>query len=145
MEQDGLDLISMELAVLIRGVTYISTKQKLGNLDRSGFLLLHQISTHGSVGVKTLANEFHLDISTVSRQASALEKKGYLTRKPDPYDGRAYTLHITELGAKEFNLYKNNRLNAIREVLEEWSEEERVAFGKYLRKFNQSLISKDYP
>lgn len=145
MEQDGLDLISLELAVLIRGVTYISTKQKLGNLDRSGFLLLHQISSHESVGVKTLANEFHLDISTVSRQASVLEKKGYLVRKPDPFDGRAYTLHITDQGVKEFNLYRNNRLNAIREVLGDWPEDERQEFATLLKKFNCSLISKNYP
>lgn len=145
MEQDGLELISLELAVLIRSITYVSNKQKFGNIDRSGFLLLHQLTSHGSVGVKQLANEFHLDISTVSRQASALENKGFIVRKPDPSDGRAYTLHITEQGVKEFNLYRNNRLKAINEVLSDWPEEERQVLARLLKKFNCSLISKNYP
>jgi DNA-binding MarR family transcriptional regulator len=138
MGKEWLETISYELAVLIRHATSIASNKKFGNLDRAAYLLLHQISTHGSAGVKTLANDFDLDISTVSRQAGSLEKKGYLSRKPDPTDGRAYTLHMTELGTKELSLYKQERLQKMSELFNHWTEEERESFGKLLIKFNRN-------
>jgi DNA-binding MarR family transcriptional regulator len=139
MEEHSLEIIELQLAILIRRTTSITTYKKVGNLDRSAYLLLHQIVSHGSAGVKTLADEFHLDISTVSRQAAALEKKGYVYRVPDPLDGRAYSLQISELGSKELNEYKQARLAKIEDLLKNWPEEERELFGKLLKKFNNSF------
>jgi DNA-binding MarR family transcriptional regulator len=138
MQEPSLETIELEMAILSRRITSISGK-KIGKLDRSAYLLLHQISSHGSAGVKTLADEFHLDISTVSRQAAALEKKGYVYRIPDPLDGRSYSLKITDLGTKEMLECKRARLARIAKLLENWSEEERKAFGQLLRKFNRTF------
>jgi DNA-binding MarR family transcriptional regulator len=140
MNDHSLETIELELAILIRRVTSITTDKKFGNLDRSAYLLLHQISAHGSAGVKALADEFHLDISTVSRQTAALEQKGYVRRIPDPVDGRACSLQITELGTKELLACKKARLARITKLLENWSDEERKLFGQLLTKFNRTFI-----
>jgi DNA-binding MarR family transcriptional regulator len=139
MDEQSLETIDLELAVLLRRVT--STNRKFGNLDRSAYLLLHQITSHGPAGVKALADKFLLDISTVSRQVAALEQKGYVYRIPDPIDGRAYSLQITELGTKEFNENQNLRFTIIGDNLKEWSDEERNLFGQLLRKYNQSSLT----
>jgi DNA-binding MarR family transcriptional regulator len=78
-----------------------------------------------------------LDISTVSRQAAALEKKGFVYRIPDPVDRRAYSLQITDLGRKELHEYKQARLVIIAELLKNWSDEECRLFGQLLSKFNR--------
>lgn len=140
MDEQSLEMIELELAILIRRTTSIATNKKIGNLDRSAYLLLHQIASRGSAGVKALAGEFQLDISTVSRQAAALEQKGYLYRIPDPLDGRAYSLQITELGTKELTEYKQARMERISELIKGWSDEERKSFGQLLKKFNQSFM-----
>ena len=121
----SLEVIELELAVLIRRITSYSTHKKIGKLDRSAYLILHQIAVGGAAGVKTLAGEFQLDISTVSRQAAALEHKGYLYKTPDPTDGRAYTFQITELGIKELNEDKQARMKRAKEVTKNWTDEER--------------------
>jgi len=139
MDNCFIETIELQLAILVRRSTSISTKRKHANLDRSAYLLLHQIASHGSSGVKTLADEFQLDISTVSRQAAALEQKGYVLKIPDPLDGRAYRFQITELGAKELNEYRQIRLKKIAELLQDWSEEEQKTFGELLRKFNRTF------
>lgn len=100
MKEQSLETIEFELAVLVRHITSIASNKKNWTLDRSAYLLLHQIFAHGSAGVKALADEFRLDISTVSRQAAALEQKGYVCRIPDPLDGRAFSFQITDLGKK---------------------------------------------
>ncbi|MDQ0199771.1 MarR family winged helix-turn-helix transcriptional regulator [Neobacillus ginsengisoli] len=119
----------------------MSTK-KLGNLDRSAYLLLHQITSHGPTGVKALADALQLDISTVSRQVGSLEQKGYVFRIPDPLDGRAYSLQITELGTKEFNEYQQIRFEKIADILKGWSDEERQLFGQLLKKYNRSFLER---
>ncbi|WJH33796.1 MarR family transcriptional regulator [Paenibacillus sp. CC-CFT747] len=59
-------------------------------MDRSSYTLLTQLSQKGGpAGVKALADEFRLDVSTVSRQTTLLEAKGYVKRVPDPEDGRS--------------------------------------------------------
>lgn len=139
MHEHYLEMIELELAILIRRTTSISSNKKLGNLDRSAYLILRRINEKGAVGVKVLADEFKLDISTISRQAAALEHKDYLYRIPDPLDGRAYSLQLTELGVKELFDYQQARLKRIAELLEDWSNEERELFGVLLEKFNRSF------
>jgi DNA-binding MarR family transcriptional regulator len=139
MDVHALEMIELELAILIRRTTSISNNKKFGNLDRSAYLILRRIKEKGAAGVKVLAEEFKLDISTVSRQAAALEHKDYLYRIPDPLDGRAYSLQLTEQGTKELSDYKQERLKRITELLEDWSDEERKLFGVLLEKFNRSF------
>lgn len=107
MDEQSLEELEVELSILIRRVTHTSSHKKTGSLDRSAYLLLHEIVTSGPAGVKALATEFQLDVSTVSRQAAALEQKGFLLRIPDETDGRAYTLQITETGLEEFQKEKS--------------------------------------
>jgi DNA-binding MarR family transcriptional regulator len=137
MDEKAFESIDFELAVLVRRITSISSK-KISNLDRSAYLILHQITSDGPLGVKALAEAFRLDISTISRQASALEHKGYVYRIPDPMDGRAYSLQITELGKREFKSYQHGRFSIIEEVLKDWTDEELELFGKFLKKYNHS-------
>ncbi|WP_306010704.1 MarR family winged helix-turn-helix transcriptional regulator [Paenibacillus sp. P46E] len=135
----SIDVIELEMAILVRRLVSMTTYRKIGNLDRSAYLLLHQIASHGSAGVKALSDEFHLDISTVSRQAAALEQKGYVKRIPDPVDGRAYSLEMTDTGEEVLNENKQARQESIGKMLCTWSDGERVIFGELLRKFNAAI------
>jgi DNA-binding MarR family transcriptional regulator len=142
MEEHSLEDLELELAILYRRINSISSHNKLGPLDRSAYLLLHQIISQGSAGVKALADEFKLDISTVSRQAAALENKGCIYKIPNPKDGRAYSFQITELGIKEYTESKKARLFRVKEVVESWSPDEQYMFAQLLNKFNRSVLEK---
>ncbi|RCX23594.1 DNA-binding MarR family transcriptional regulator [Fontibacillus phaseoli] len=135
MDEQALDTIEVELAVLYRRIS----NRKHGNLDRSAYLLLHQINLNGAVGVKALADEFHLDVSTISRQTAALEQKGYVTRTADPADRRAYFLQITELGIQELKQSKKARTERIEQLIRDWTEEEKNIFGELLTRLNRTF------
>ncbi|MEZ2716195.1 MarR family transcriptional regulator [Niallia circulans] len=141
MDEQSLEELEVELSILIRRVTHTSSHKKTGSLDRSAYLLLHEIVTSGPAGVKALATEFQLDVSTVSRQAAALEQKGFLLRIPDETDGRAYTLQITEKGLEEFQKEKKFRKSRVEEVTKSWTEADRETFAKLLKKYNQSAMN----
>lgn len=140
MNKHTLENIGIELSILTRTIALFTAKKAPGNLDRSAYLLLGHITSHGSAGVKTLADGFHLDISTVSRQTATLEKKGYVYRIPDPLDRRAYSLEITPLGTKEFNKYTQQQRAKLAEKLKDWSDEDCELFAQLLGKFNQKFM-----
>jgi DNA-binding MarR family transcriptional regulator len=139
MSENPYAIIALELAILARRVASMTTYRKTSDLDRSHYLLLHQMNTHGSAGVKTLAEEFHLNVSTVSRQAASLEEKGFATRIPDPGDGRAFTLQITPAGERALMTYRQERTLRMEELLAEWTEQELKTFGHLLAKFNRTF------
>jgi len=139
LNDQALEIIEVELSILIRRISSLTTYKKIGSLDRSAYLLLHQISSHGSASVKTLADEFHLDVSTVSRQTAALEQKSYVYRIPDPVDGRSYSLHITKQGAAALTENKQARQERVAELLKSWSAEDQLMFGQLLMKFNRTF------
>jgi len=137
MDAQAIEQIELELAFLVRHATSISTYT--GNIDRSAYLLLHHITTQASVGVKSLAEEFNLDISTVSRQTAALEQRGFVVRVPDQADRRAYFFQITESGTLALAEHRNARLARVSKKLEGWSDEECRLFGKLLEKLNNTI------
>ena len=139
MTNNQYETIALELAILARRVASMTTYRKTSDLDRSHYLLLHQINTHGSAGVKTLAEEFHLNVSTVSRQAASLEERGFAARIPDPVDGRAFNLQITPDGERALAAYRRERTLRMEELLADWSNQELQTFGDLLAKFNRTF------
>jgi len=141
MHESSVESIELELTLLVRRITSFSSNKKLGDLDRSAYLLLNQIAASGTAGIKTLSEQLHLDISTVSRQTAALESKGYVRKTPDPQDRRAYLFHNSEQGNEALSVYRQRRLSRMSEMLQHWDEEELQRFGELLRKFNESLCN----
>jgi DNA-binding MarR family transcriptional regulator len=137
VEEKDLELIDYELVVLIRRA---SLDKELGGLDRSTYTLLTQLSMNGPIGVKALANEFRLDISTISRQTSVLEAKGYVQRLPDPTDGRSSYFQVTEEGIRKVMEAKKARLARHAQLFKDWSDEERQKFGALLARLNRTFV-----
>ncbi|MNT95708.1 hypothetical protein D3C72_2376390 [compost metagenome] len=63
-----------------------------------------------------------------------------MIRVPDPLDGRAYTLQISELGSDTLKKDMDIRQDKIGQLLEDWSEEEREYFGQLLQKLNEAIF-----
>jgi DNA-binding MarR family transcriptional regulator len=137
VEDKDLEMIDYELVVLIRRT---SLDKELGGLDRSTYTLLTQLSKNGPIGVKALADEFRLDISTISRQTTVLEARGYVQRLPDPTDGRSSYFQVTEEGMRKVMDAKKARLARLAQLFKDWDDEERQTFGELLARLNRTFI-----
>ncbi|MET3211615.1 UNVERIFIED_CONTAM: DNA-binding MarR family transcriptional regulator [Paenibacillus sp. PvR008] len=137
----AVELIEYELTTFIRRAVYIDqSEHKIGTLERATYLLLRQLMEYGPTRVKTLADMFLLDISTVSRQTAALETKGLIRRLSDPSDGRVSLFEISELGKKLLLKDKKMRVARYCEMLESWTNEEQEKFGELLVRLNKTYI-----
>lgn len=134
----GVERIEYQIAIFLRRV--IMSNRKFGGLDRSAYLLLRQLKENGSVGVKALADEFHLDISTVSRQVSALESKRYIERFSDENDRRVSNLRLTDVGLEKLEEAKGERTERFGQLLADWSAADVQKFGELLSRLNKTLL-----
>ena len=73
MGHDSLRNIEKEIALLVRLTTAYSPR--FGSLDRSEYLLLSELDQAKSFAINSLAETLMLNLSTASRQVSALERK----------------------------------------------------------------------
>lgn len=63
-------------------------------LTRSQWLFLHHLARHPGCTQSELAESLQMERISVSRQASRLEKAGWIERRDHRDDGRAYHLHL---------------------------------------------------
>ena len=87
----------LALGRVVRAVR--STGERAG-LDIGSDAVLFAVA-HSSDGIRIsdVAEHLHLDLSTVSRHVTSLSNSGYVVKAPDPDDGRACRLIITESGS----------------------------------------------
>ncbi len=137
-DRDIHEWIEQQVSLLIRRADITKAVDNM-ILDRSAYFLLSQLHTTGPQMISTLANMFFLDISTVSRQASALESKGLVQRVSHPENNRVSLLSITELGQKLYQEMRDRRVNRYREILVEWSDSDMEALAEYLSRLNESI------
>ena len=96
------------------------------------FDFIHLVRHHPGITQTEVREQLKIDKGAAARRAASLETKGYLIRKPNPWDGRSQLLYATEKAEK----LKNSKAH-IETVFYEWllSElpgEEKEAFCKTL-------------
>ncbi len=108
-------------------------------LSLVSYTLLSHLDEKGGCRATDLATHYALDKSTVSRQVSALERAGLVTRRVDPDDHRVQVLHPTEAGADILAQVTVSRRQAFRERVADWPEEDLVRFADYLLRYNAQV------
>ncbi|MBC5638317.1 MarR family transcriptional regulator [Ornithinibacillus sp. BX22] len=137
----AIERIEYEITTFIRHAVYKEkTDKKIGFLDRSIYLLLRNLEESGPSRLKTLAERFKLDISTISRQASTAEARGFISRSKDSSDGRGSVFQITPLGRENLLADKEARIERFQNMLQEWSIDEQELFAELLSSLNDSFI-----
>ena len=114
----GFDAFSEELARRLAQTPYNDIRAThgcvFGNIEPEGSRLTD------------LAERAHMTKQSVGEVATELERRGYLERAPDPSDGRAKIIRLTERGREAQALGRE----IIDEIEQEWAERfgaERVA------------------
>ncbi|MBU7598277.1 MarR family transcriptional regulator [Streptomyces sp. P38-E01] len=115
---------------------YAGLTEGLGEgVDEVTYPVLSGLARTGPCSAADLAWEVGLDRSGISRRAGRLESAGLLRREPDPHDGRAVLLVLTDRGVEANDLLRRRLVRRIEDSLAEWPPEEARAFSAGLRRF----------
>ena len=106
--------------------------------DRSAMLLLFPLMD-GPQRPGALAELSHADPSTISRQVAELVRRELVRREPDPSDGRASLLAITDAGREVCERVRTLRRELLAAAVAGWTDAELDTFAGLLGRFNGAL------
>lgn len=135
------DVIEQQLTKVMRrsNAIHVSTASGEVALERSSYGILCLLADEGPQRLGSIASAFHLDPSTVTRQAQAVVKLGLAAKKTDPGDRRATLLSLSDFGERSIKEARDFRRRAVDLLLAEWPAEDVEAFGRLLTKFNETI------
>ncbi|MEV4972325.1 MarR family winged helix-turn-helix transcriptional regulator [Streptomyces scopuliridis] len=125
------DVIEIERA--LSRVAYLSSRvrqhdrlmaQAGVSLDRAAVALLRQIADTEPLRPSELANRLAVEASHVTRQVQQLAKSGYVTRVPDPEDGRAQRIQLTPAGREVVDRIRETSRRGMQAALADWSPQD---------------------
>jgi len=108
------------------------------DVDPMAYPVLFTLSVQ-PLRLSDLAERVYADVSTMSRQVTHLVGLGLVDRLPDPEDGRAHRLTLTDEGIQLLADLRASRETWIRGHLEGWSESDIRTFAGYLERFADAV------
>lgn len=108
-------------------------------MESTAYPVMFAVHNMGPVGISDVATVLHSDVSTVSRQVSGLFAHGLLDKQPDPADGRATLVSLTEAGRTSLDEVQLVRGRWFQELLADWQADETDIFTDHLQRLGDSL------
>ncbi|GAA4079398.1 MarR family winged helix-turn-helix transcriptional regulator [Nocardioides kongjuensis] len=139
---DALKDLEVEVGVLIRRVRRVIGERARAvhpDLLPSSYLMLSHVHDHGPLRASAMCAVFEIDKGAISRQVQHLIDLGLVDRAPDPEDGRATLLSVSEEGVRRLETVAEERRELLAERLEDWPVEELQEFAVSLRRYNDAL------
>lgn len=139
-------LLSKEVAVELN-LTGCKLKQflaaKLRQMDvpltPEQFMLIDLLWNQGEMTQQQLADQLQKDKNSVTKLVDAIERKGFVIRKPNIHDRRANILVLTEKANQLKPGAKQKGISILDQMLEGISEEELRTFLVTLHKLNDNM------
>ena len=110
------------------------------DIDRAGAAVLYKLLVEtDSLRLCDLAERLGIDSPAVTRKVQQLEHLGLVARSPDPVDGRASRLLLTDEGRGSIERLLGARRKWLEEQLSEWPSDDRREFARLLELFAHTL------
>ncbi|WP_078849488.1 MarR family winged helix-turn-helix transcriptional regulator [Streptomyces sp. NRRL F-5126] len=143
VDPEFLDL-ERELAVFLRRARANSgemAREVHPDLEPAAYGLLVRLEETGQQRATELSAYFGVGKATMSRQLRALQDLGLITREPDPADGRASLLRVTDEGLRRFRRVRDARRGRYVRKLADWDRDEVAELARLLHQLNARAAS----
>ena len=114
------------LARVAREVTIRQSSEVCcGDLTLEQFQTLRAVSLFEQSSIGSLSTELHVDLSTMSRNVTVLERNGYLIRARSAEDGRIVHVELTTKGKRALNTLRCEEREVLSDVYQRLPPSER--------------------
>jgi DNA-binding MarR family transcriptional regulator len=138
----SLGRLEHEFGVVLRRVKRVLAERARAvheELPPSSYLMLAYLEESGPCRSSAMAELFAMDKGAISRQVQHLADLGLVERTPDPADGRAALLAVTDEARRRMAEVQRDRRRWLDERLGDWSDEDLRTFVDMLSRYNASL------
>ncbi|GAA1935991.1 MarR family winged helix-turn-helix transcriptional regulator [Kitasatospora viridis] len=133
----SIETIQRELTAFARRARHKASQMHPG-LTLVMYSMLDLMNERGGCRAADLAAHFLLDKSTVSRQVSALEKLGLVSREVDPEDHRGQILRPSEAGLVLLREAYEVRRQSFTERFTGWSDADLADLARHLVRYGEA-------
>ncbi|WP_374109025.1 MarR family winged helix-turn-helix transcriptional regulator [Streptomyces sp. CC228A] len=138
--------LERELAVFLRRARAQSgelAREVHPDLEPAAYGLLVRLDEAGEQRATELAGYFGVGRATMSRQLRGLEDLGLIARTPDPADGRASLVRLTDEGRARFRQVRDGRRARYVRKLADWDRAEVAELARLLHQLNTRAEARD--
>jgi len=142
LTRETAERLTAGVSHLVRTVKHLGHRvaaDLYGDLPSFGWAILVPLEQGGEQRCSALADRVGVDVSVTSRQVAALERAGYVQRRPDPLDGRASLISVSADGVAALGRTRDARSQWVADALSDWTEDEARQFTALLEKFAAGL------
>ncbi|MBX7434713.1 MarR family transcriptional regulator [Mycobacterium sp. Y57] len=104
-------------------------------LSQPAYALLRILIDEGPQPISGLARTAHMDLAMATRQLNSLAETGWVTRSPDPDDGRVSLVEVTAAGSAAAGALQDVRRHHLERALARWSASELGDLDRILARF----------
>jgi DNA-binding MarR family transcriptional regulator len=119
----AVDLLAQFISLNRRSRSFSTAVAHQSGLQPSQVNLLFSLYRATECRVAALAEQQLVDPSVASRQIAGLEKEGLLSRRPDPEDGRASLVSLTDAGLARLKQVRELHMGAMAQAVAGWPVE----------------------
>ncbi|ONM50111.1 MarR family winged helix-turn-helix transcriptional regulator [Nocardia donostiensis] len=130
-----------ELFLIGRAIRATLAHPEEGQLLPGGVGVLVALETKGPCRQVDLAAGLCISPSALSRHVTELVTDGYVSRHPDPSDGRATVIQVTDNGRDLLQRIRMSRAKGLQDVLAEWSEDEAEQARAVVHKLRNTMTA----
>ncbi|MQY10316.1 hypothetical protein SRB5_04230 [Streptomyces sp. RB5] len=111
-------------------------------LDRASVSVLRRLADNEPLRPGELAARLAVEASHVTRQVQRLEHAGYVVRVPDPDDGRAQRIGLTDAGRDAVERIREVSRRGMQEALADWSAEDLNRLAALFNRMVDDFVTK---
>ena len=134
-----IERVINEMVRLKRLIHRLGQRPQDAPRPRSANWLLFAVRHRGPLRLADLAAACYIDASTASRQTAELVAHGLLRREPDPTDGRASLLALTDEGEQTVQDLIKQREEFFTSALAEWDDDDVRRLAELMGRLTDSL------
>lgn len=132
-------MIAIRRSLGRRSLSKLSRERTGDTVDQAVLGVLDAVEECGQSGtactVTSIGQALTLDQPRASRIVARAVEDGFLRREADQRDGRKAVLVLTGAGRAQLDRMHRFRRAVFAEVMEDWPDEDKAAFGRLLGKF----------
>lgn len=136
--------------ILRRGQMYLDRKLEPFDVRAGQIPILRLLGIKDGINQESIRKFLHLDKGTIAKTIKPLINKGYITRKTDPKDKRAYQIFLTRKGREIMPDVKNAVTRWTDALTADFTEEEKETayallsrMSENARKYLKSYVSEN--
>ena len=141
MDQKYIQQFRECFRILEREIFFQNTASCCNGVSLSQCHALLEIENNDKISVSELAQNMQLDKSTVSRTVDGLVKMDMVDRVIPDENRRKAILNLTDEGKKVSRTISYSNDSYVKNILQDFSEQEREVFLGLLRRLSQNMLT----